>query len=406
MSAVIYGAGNIGRGFIGQIFGQSGCELIFIDTADALVRSINQEGRYPIRIIDNEHSEDIWITGIRAVNGKDEEAVSDAIADADIMATAAGVRVLPLIAPVIAGGLKKRFARNNTPLNIIICENLIDADKALARYIKEYLNDDEQKLMDKLVGFVEASVGRMVPLQTEQMREGNPMRICAEAYGFLPVNKAAFKGRIPDMKGLLPFDNFDFYIERKLFIHNMGHCICACLGLIHGYSFIYEAVSHPGILLIAQNAMQESALALSAQNQMPLDALVRHIRDLLNRFSNRALQDTCARVGADTIRKLGSGDRFIGALRCCVKNKVSPSFIRIGTAAALYCRLAESGAAFDSETARSELQKLSGLEGDEADRILLFYSLIAECAYTALFDSTIERLIKLAMNESRENGVI
>ncbi|MDR0310485.1 MAG: mannitol dehydrogenase, partial [Acidobacteriota bacterium] len=304
MKAVMYGAGNIGRGFIGQIFASSGYDLTFIDVAEPVITAINREGRYPVRILSNDSKEDIWIEGVTAIDGRDEDAAAGAIAEADIMATAVGVRVLPFIAPVIAAGLKRRFAlgrlskpRQHNPLNIIICENLIDANKVLEGLIKIQLNSDERELLDCHVGLVEASIGRMVPIQTPEMQDGNPLRICVEAYSFLPVDKAAFRGEIPSLTGMYPFDNFDLYIKRKLFVHNMGHAICAYLGMIRGDRYIYETVNSGSILYIAQNAMTESALALSAKYGASLPDLHYHIRDLLRRFSNKALGDTCARVG-------------------------------------------------------------------------------------------------------------
>ena len=406
MKAVIYGAGNIGRGFLGQIFSRT-ADLIFIDTDDSLVDRLNREGRYPIRILNDsspeDATEDIWIEEVIAINGKNEEETAEAIASADIMATAVGVRSLPLIAPVLAAGLKKRFERNRQAFNIIICENIIDADKTLAGLIKEQLSEEEQKIFDETVGLVEASIGRMVPLQTKEMQDGNPLRICVEAHGFLPVDKIAFKGEAPVFAGVnpggfIPVSNFDFYIQRKLFIHNMGHGICAYLGLIRGDTYIYEAAGHGSILFITQNAMLESALALSARFQMPLRDIHYHIRDLLQRFSNRALKDTCARVAADTGRKLGSQDRFIGTLRCCAEEDINPAFISVGTAAALYWHLREKNLPQSREAALAALKEVSGLEEAETEKILLYYSLL-NSSQDGNFDKTIEKIIKTASDE-------
>jgi mannitol-1-phosphate 5-dehydrogenase len=379
MRAVIYGAGNIGRGFIAQLFAESGYEVTFIDVAEPLIETINTLGRYPIRFISNESRRDVWVEKVRAVNGNDPEKPIEAIAGADIMATAVGVRILPFIAPVIAEGIRKRFERSAEYLNIIICENLIEADKLLEKLIKEKLNSKEICLFDERIGLVEASIGRMVPIQTAQMLDGNPLRICSEEYGFLPVNKNAFKGEIPRIKGMEAFDNFGFFIKRKLFIHNMGHALCAYLGMYVGDTFIHEAVNREEIHSILQNAMLESALALSKKFKVPLEELSDHIQDLIQRFSNRALGDTCIRVGLDTGRKLGGQDRFIGAIRCCEKEGVQPVFISVGTAAALYQNLKENNSPQTRETAAKTLSVLSGLSEGAAglEPVLTAYSLMA-----------------------------
>jgi len=412
MKAVMYGAGNIGRGFIGQVFSQSGYELQFIDVAEKVIEALNREGRYPVRILSGDSSRDIWIEGVSAIDGRNEEAAADAIAGADIMATAVGVRVLPFIAPVIAKGIKKRFAGSRAggvrALNIIICENLIDANKVLESLIKNHLSEEEQKVFDECVGLVEASIGRMVPLQTPEMQDGNPLRICVEAYGFLPVDKAAFKGEIPSLAGMCPFDNFMFYIQRKLFVHNLGHAVCAYLGMIRGDTCIYETAAHGGILFIAQNAMLESALALSSKYNASLPDLHYHIQDLLRRFSNKALGDTCARVGADTKRKLGNNDRLIGAFLCCGEENIKAAFISIGIAAAVLCHLKDSGGHQSREAALAVLREVSGLNEDSerVEKILEFHSMLASIKLGVNFDEVIAQIIKSAADAGHRADII
>jgi mannitol-1-phosphate 5-dehydrogenase len=378
MQAVMYGAGNIGRGFIGQLFASSGYEVAFIDVAEPVIEALNRQRRYPVRILSDSSHTDQWVEGVSAVNGRDIESAAETIAGAAVMATAVGVRVLPLIAPVIAAGIKKRFARTEAPLNIIICENLIDANMLLEKLVKENLNDEESALFDERIGLVEASIGRMVPIQTPEMQDGDPLRVCTEAYGFLPVDKEAFRGDIPKIVNMVPYGRFDFYIKRKLFIHNMGHAVCAYFGMLKGDSFIYETVRRGDILCIAQNAMLESALALSAKFGVPLGDLHWHIRDLLRRFSNKALGDTCARVGGDTVRKLGPRDRLIGAISCCREQGITPAFISAGAAAALHCHLKESGP-HSAKAAAAVLEEVSGLgaASSEAALVLSMYDRIA-----------------------------
>ena len=52
-SGVIFGAGSIGRGFIGQLFSQAGLEVVFVEVDPNLVRELNARGSYPVRIVDN-----------------------------------------------------------------------------------------------------------------------------------------------------------------------------------------------------------------------------------------------------------------------------------------------------------------------------------------------------------------
>lgn len=335
--AVQYGAGNIGRGFIGQLFHQSGYEVVFIDVNTDMVNLLNEDRAYPVEIMSETGHREIIISNVRAVNGVEQENVAEEIADADIMATAVGVNVLQRIAGPIAAGLKKRWAAGNMkPLNIIICENLLDANHYLEGLLKKEMTGEEAGLFDETVGLVEASIGRMVPVMTPEMQKGNILRICVEEYCELPVDREAFKGEIPEIVNMVPFSPFDFYIRRKLFIHNMGHAITAYLGYQGKYRYIWEAVNNPTIRLIALKSMRESALALSSEYAIPLEKIMEHVEDLLHRFGNRHLGDTIERVGKDPIRKLSQNDRLVGSANLCIKHGILPVYISVGIAAALF----------------------------------------------------------------------
>ncbi len=367
MNAIMYGAGNIGRGFIGSLLSQSGYRVTFVDVAEPVVKHLQEKECYPIRYVSSAGHEDVLVENVTALNGNDTEAVSDAIAACDIMATAVGARILKFIVPNIVAGLRKRWAMGGKPLNIIVCENLMDANLVVEGMIKAQLNEDECKKFDETVGLVEASIGRMVPVQTEEMKDGEPMRVCVERYGFLPTDKAAFKGGVPEIKNMVPFQPFDFYIKRKLYIHNMGHATCAYLGDLLGLQYIYESIDVADVRILVQNAMTESAVALSKKYGVPMEDIVMHITDLLGRFTNAALLDTCARVGGDPGRKLSPDDRLIGSASLALAQGITPAHIAVGAAAGLHRYINEAeGMEQGAESAKKVLKEVSGLEADSA----------------------------------------
>jgi mannitol-1-phosphate 5-dehydrogenase len=245
-----------------------------------------------------------------------------------------GVNVLPHITQNIADGIQLR-ASTGRELNIIICENKIDADSYMKGMVKEKLDAVYHRYLDEKVGFVEASVGRMVPVMTEEMKEGNILKVWAEPFCTLPVNKDAFKGEMPIIKGLKPESQFEYHIQSKLFLHNMGHCLTAYLGRLNGDTFIYEAVDNENIKRIVSGAMNSVAEALSLEHGKPLGEVKEYAADLLKRFGNRHLRDTVERVGRDLKRKLGDNDRLIGAARLCRKHDIDNTYMKIGIAAAL-----------------------------------------------------------------------
>ena len=386
MKAVMYGGGNIGRGFIGALLSQSGYRVTFIDVAEPVVKHLQEKQCYPIRYVSSQGHEDVLVENVTAVNGNDTEAASNAIAECDIMATAVGARILKFIVPNIVAGLRKRWAVGNRPLNIIVCENLMDANKVVEAMIKEQLTEAECAKFDETVGLVEASIGRMVPVQTEEMKDGEPMRVCVERYGFLPTDKAAFKGGVPEIKNMVPFEPFDFYIKRKLYVHNMGHATCAYLGDLLSLEYIYQSIDVADVRILVQNAMLESAMALSKKYDVALENIVVHITDLLHRFTNAALRDTCMRVGGDPGRKLSADDRLIGSSVLALEQGITPAYIAVGAAAGLHRYINEAeGMEQGMEAAKQVLSDVSKLdiEGKLAQLILAMYAQILDGATVA-----------------------
>ena len=333
---VMYGAGNIGRGFIGQLFSESNYSVGFVDINKQVLEKLNSDKEYPVDVVTSEKIEEHIVKNVYGIDGTDLDLVSDEIASCDVMATAIGVNVLKFIAKPIALGLKKRFLNNAKPLNIIICENLIGADSYLKGLIKEQIPEFKKEIEEK-IGFVEASIGRMVPMLPEEKKQGNFLRVFVEPYNILPVDKDAFKGEIPsDVKNLYPFTPFSLYIERKLYMHNMSHATCAYLGNLRNYEYIYEAVADYDIRYCAYRALMQSALALSLEHKVDIKPLYEHAENLLYRFQNTALADPVARVGKDTIRKLSENDRLIGALKLCEKHNVSCEILCVAIASAMF----------------------------------------------------------------------
>ena len=385
---VQYGAGNIGRGFIGELFARSGYEVVFIDVQEAVVEQLNRDREYPVKYISDEGSHETMITGVRAVNGRDMDAVAREIADADIMATAVGVPVLPRIVKPIAHGLKYRWETgNDSPLDIILCENKLDADKYLRELFSQEFSAEENEKFTKTVGLIEASIGRMVPVMTPEMQEGNPLRVCVESYAELPVDGHAMKGEIPRVPGLVTTSPFSYYIRRKLFIHNMGHSLTAYLGRLHGNTYIAQAIRNPHIRLIAECAMRQSARALSREYReygKELEGILDHVDDLILRFHNSALGDTTERVGRDPIRKLAAEDRLAGAAIFCDERKLPCAYITIGLAAGLLYENAEdAGSLKIQEIVREKgisraITEICGIvpDSDAGCQTILFYEML------------------------------
>lgn len=318
---LIFGAGKIGRSFIGQLFGQSGYNVVFCDVDQALINKLNRRKSYPV-VIKGKTEETILVKNVSAVSGLDRDAVIQKVAEASIMAISVGKNALEKIIPVIAEGLKRRQELTpDRPLDIIIAENMRSAGEFIRSGLAELLPKNYP--LDKLVGLVETSIGKMVPIMTAEELKNDPLLIFAEPYNTLILDKLAFKGEIPNIKGLSPKENMQAWVDRKAFIHNLGHATAAYVGNFYHpeAKYIFEVLADKKIQETTRKTMLQAAEILVSYypDDFTLNDLEEHIDDLLSRFQNRALKDTVLRVGQDLPRKLGIDDRFAGIIQMAQK---------------------------------------------------------------------------------------
>jgi mannitol-1-phosphate 5-dehydrogenase len=370
LKAVHFGAGNIGRGFLGQLYFESGYDTTFVDVVDAVVTALRGRREYPVRIVGDD-AQTIHVGRVTAVHASEAETVAKALAEADLASTAVGVSVLPKIAPLIAAGVSARFARSDaSPLNVIVCENLIDAGPYLRGEVRRHLPQAMHPALEEKVGFVEASIGRMVPVMTAEQRAEDPLLVCVEPYCELPVDANGFKGPIPFLKHMAPRENFKAYVERKLFVHNAGHATVAYLGYLRGHEYIWQAVEDPHVRREADAAMGETCAGLTSKHGLDPAGLKAHWEDLVGRFRNKALGDQVSRVAKDPVRKLGPNDRLIGAARMCMEQGIEPRHVAFAAAAAIrYDHANDPGALVLQEILRAEgmsgvLIHVCGIETD------------------------------------------
>ncbi|MDR0394793.1 MAG: hypothetical protein LBH77_06510 [Tannerella sp.] len=328
-SILIFGGGKIGRSFIGQLFGCAGYEVIFADVDVGLVNALNDRRSYPVVIKSDAGDETVEVRNVRAVLAVEENVVRE-VAQASIIATSVGKNALGKIIPFIAKGLQKRYERNPaSAVDLLIAENMRSAAAFMRGEFIKYLPPGFP--FDSFVGLVETSIGKMAPLMTQSDIAKDPLAVFAEPYNTLILDGAAFRNPVPDVPGLAPKEHIAAWVDRKAFIHNLGHAAVAYYGNYRhpGATYIYEVLADAEVYDFARAVMLQSAGILLAEypSDFTRQSLEAHIDDLLSRFLNKALKDTVFRVGCDRIRKLGPGDRFMGVIRLAQKHNKDYSLI-------------------------------------------------------------------------------
>ena len=79
--AIQFGAGNIGRGFIGAVLEKAGYHVVFADVNEQIVDRINRDKGYTVQIMDTV-CEEVRITDISAVDSRSPE-LAQQIAEAE-----------------------------------------------------------------------------------------------------------------------------------------------------------------------------------------------------------------------------------------------------------------------------------------------------------------------------------
>ncbi|CCO47758.1 mannitol-1-phosphate dehydrogenase,NAD(P)-binding [Vibrio nigripulchritudo SOn1] len=378
-NAVHFGAGNIGRGFIGKLLADAKVEVTFADVDAPLVDQLSHKQEYKVKVVGTDCQIET-VTHITAVNSASDDVI-DRIVKTDLVTTAVGPNVLDIIAKTIATGIAKRFASGNEkPLNIIACENMIRGTTHLKGEVYKYLDESMHAKADDLVGFVDSAVDRIVP-PTEAAND-DPLEVTVESFSEWIVDEQQFKGEIPDIAGMEKTDNLMAFVERKLFTLNTGHCITAYLGCLKGHRTIREAIEDPDIYKQVKQAMKESGEVLIRRYGFDRNLHNAYIEKILGRFANPYLMDEVDRVGRQPIRKLGANDRLVKPLMGTIEYGTENQALLKGIAAALkYTNDADPQAVELQESIKKSgvkktLANHTGLkeDGEEVVQINAFYN--------------------------------
>lgn len=297
-TAVHFGAGNIGRGFVAPFLRQSGYEVVFADVSDELIDALQTQPSYTVHEV-GDGGRSLVVDGYRAVNSRSHpEEVAAEVARAEIVTTAVGARILQFIAPLLVAGLAQRPA-DAPPLVVIACENAIGGTALLADAVRELGGAMERAV------WADCAIDRIVPEQ----RGG--LDVTLEAFWEWAVERAPFAGAEPELAGVHWVDDLEPYIERKLFTVNTGHAATAYLGHLRGVATIAEALEIPEIAAEVRAVLAETSGLIVAKHGFTEQEQRDYVETTLARITNPLLPDTCARVGRAPLRKLGRHERFI-----------------------------------------------------------------------------------------------
>jgi mannitol-1-phosphate 5-dehydrogenase len=354
MKGLIFGAGNIGRGFLGLLLAESGFDVTFVDVDENRVRAINQKGSYPVYLVGGKTTEEKIVSGVRAVSARDDDGLTREIVKADLILTAVGKRALLKVAPSLGHGLEARLKtrpRDQMHVVVVACENVHDNTSYLAEAMFGHMADETREALQDVVSFPNCMVDRIVPNIADP--QISSLAVWVEDYCRLAVDALNLQGPFPQMKGVELVANLGALLEQKLFTLNMAHAITGYFGWIAGYQFVHEAVDDCEIKSLLDGALHEVGELLCERHPNILaEDQKRFAKTTVERFGNSRLQDKLSRVTSDPKRKLGHDDRLIKPALLITEMGRSPSYLSAGAAATLNYRNPDD---LEAEALRQEL---------------------------------------------------
>jgi len=362
MKAVHFGAGNIGRGFVGLLLNGAGYELVFADVAEALIDALKAADSYQVHEVGDDPRTHV-VRGFSAINSaKEPEALVEAIAGADVVTTAVGAHILRFVAPAIAAGIAARPAEAGR-VAVMACENAINATDILAAEIaKNYPGDD---LAAKAI-FANTAVDRIVPNQDPNAG----LDVTVENFFEWAIDRTPFGGAEPDIPGVTWVDDLEPYIERKLFTVNTGHATSAWFGYAAGVHKLSDALAEPEIAKKVAAVLAETASLIVAKHGVDPTVQAAYVAKILKRFANPYLPDTVERVGRAPMRKLSRNERFISPASQLAERGMPRDALLSAIGAGLMFdaegdpEAAEVQSLLATETAEGFVDKVTGLTPD------------------------------------------
>ncbi|WP_072312771.1 mannitol-1-phosphate 5-dehydrogenase [Agrococcus sp. Marseille-P2731] len=298
MRAVHFGAGNIGRGFVGLILHRAGYEVTFVDVNAALIEMLQTADAYQVREVGPDATVHT-VTGFTGIDSSaDPEGAARAVAEADVVTCAVGPTVMRFIAPVIRAGLAQR---TGDPVAVMACENAIGATDTL----RDWVLEGAPELAERAV-FANTAVDRIIPPQ-----DPAGLDVVVEDFFEWSIDRTPFAGAAPTIPDAHFVDDLAPFIERKLFTVNTGHATTAYAGWNAGVPTIAEALQEPEIRAAVEAALADTSRLLLAKFGFDAAEHAAYVARAIERFENPALPDTCERIGRQPLRKLSRNERFV-----------------------------------------------------------------------------------------------
>lgn len=329
---LIIGAGKIGRGFIAHLFYLSGYKIWFLDTSKEIVALLNRDKKYRVDIAKENKDVTEYIKIEGAFTLDDKEKVAAVIGNIDVMASSVGAGNIEKLATymkdvLIAAGRKE-------PLNWIICENANNPAKLIKDTLFQNADPVFEAFVKTTLGLIETQVLRTGMPANEAIIVKEPLALRMQDWWTLPLDKDAFIGPIPEVKGFIPRANFSNELIRKLYTNNGTNGAIAYIGWANGYKILHEsALAYQDFF---KEIQEEAAFGLINEFGFDEKEHREFMALAMKKYTDPTLNDQIERNANDSKRKLGKEERLTGPAILCLRHGRKPTAYAKAIAAAYY----------------------------------------------------------------------
>lgn len=367
--ALIFGAGKIARGFLGQLLYLSGFEITFVDVYEPIVRVLNKKKQYHVHVLGNE-SRDSEVTGICAYTFEEKKEIYREFYEAEIVFVSVGGAHLPEVAKSLAEILNQ-YGVQKVRQNIIVCENWKNAAETFKEALLDHLSQENRTVLEEWTGISEAVLMRTATQPDQEMLEKHPEDVWVQDFWYLPIDKSRLKGEIPEIKYVELKDDFGNFLTQKMYTNNTSNAVIAYTGYLLGYEFLADAANSAPISEILDRTYEEINRTLVAELGVDPEQQKEFAKKARAKYCDRTIIDKVIRHAKDPLRKLGPQDRLIGPCRMALKHGIYPKTLIDTIAKALYFDEPSDEAAVKLRDMRRSkgvgyvLQVICGLEKEE-----------------------------------------
>ncbi|NQZ66146.1 MAG: hypothetical protein HRT99_02960 [Mycoplasmatales bacterium] len=314
--AVQIGAGNIGRGLNGYVLSKNNYDITFLDVSTDLIEKINKIKKYKV-IQKGKNSKIDEVLGYKGINIISENSLaSQAIAESELVFISIGISNLHNLKRLFLDAIEKRMNLGiEKPLNIVAIENGINASNVLKNEIKPLLNDYQNNYCNKYIAFVNCAVDRIVPNQRKENLD-----VDVEVFFELVFDANKWIGE--KIKLVKYSDSLEKFIERKLFMLNATHSLIAWYGIKNKFNYINEFTKHMELVERIKKLLGNFVNLIAHKSDFSIEELNEYSIKILERISNKDINDDVTRVGRGVKRKVGYNDRFMRPILYGYKNKI------------------------------------------------------------------------------------